>query len=211
MAIISLVCTRKVENTNLTFGTGKFGALTLTGEIYNCEGYKTRYVDEDGLQQIGDLSNELIGTVGSVAFEGTTEEYQQIQEEVAAWFRKKAQRNVFALKIGVVIKCSSIKLSKSVWNGEERETYILNEAEFIEVETPEIIEDAEDVVTQATSARSNNKERKTNALAGYIKKVVDGASKSLFTELSTKAAQELGEELKKETTKRGVGRPKATK
>ena len=167
MATIKLVCTRKVDSNNLTFGKGKLGALTLTGEIYYCEGYKTRYVDENGIQHFGDLSAQLVGCVGTVAFEGTTEEYETIQAKVAKYFQKKAERNVHAIKVGIEIK-SYPKLSKSQWNGEYRETYILNEAEFIGVETPDVAEDAEDIIAESNAARSNAKERKTTGLFNYL-------------------------------------------
>lgn len=167
MATIKLVCTRKVDSNNLTFGKGKLGALTLTGEIYYCEGYKTRYVDEDDIQHFGDLSAQLVGCVGTVAFEGTTEEYETIQAKVAKYFQKKAERNVHAIKVGIILK-SYPKLSKSQWNGEYRETYILNEAEFIGVETPDVAEDAEDIIAESNAARSNAKERKTTGLFNYL-------------------------------------------
>lgn len=167
MATIKLVCTRKVDSNNLTFGKGKLGALTLTGEIYYCEGYKTRYVDEDGIQHFGDLSTQLVGCVGTVAFEGTTEEYETIQAKVAEYFQKKAERNVHAIKVGIKLE-SSPKLSKSQWNGEYRETYILNEAEFIGVETPDVAEDAEDIIAESNAARSNAKQRKTTGLFNYL-------------------------------------------
>ena len=167
MATIKLVCTRKVDSTNLTFGKGKLGALTLTGEIYDCEGYKARYVDENGIQHFGDLSAQLVGCVGTVAFEGTLEEYETIQAKVAKYFQKKAERNVHTIKVGIILE-SSPKLSKSEWNNEYRETYILNEAEFIRVETPDVAEEAENIVAESNAARSNAKERKTTGLFNYL-------------------------------------------
>lgn len=167
MATIKLVCTRKVDSANLTFGTGKLGALTLTGEIYHCEGYKARYVDENGIQHFGDLSTQLVGCIGTVAFEGTLEEYETIRAKVAKYFQKKAERNVHAIKVGIILE-SSPKLSKSQWNGEYRETYILNEGEFVGVETPDVSEDAEDIVVDSNAARYNAKERKTTGLTNYL-------------------------------------------
>lgn len=179
MATIKLVCTRKVDSNNLTFGKGKLGALTLTGEIYYCEGYKTRYEDEDGIQHFGDLSVQLVGCVGTVAFEGTLEEYETIQTKVAKYFQKKAERNVHTIKVGIILE-SSPKLSKSQWKGEYRETYILNEAEFIGVETPDVAEDAEDIIAESNAARSNAKERKANGLSNYFSKLKQAAENVLL-------------------------------
>jgi hypothetical protein len=190
MATIKLVCTRKVENTNLTFGTGKLGALTLTGEIYDCEGYRARYVDENGIQHFGDLSTQLVGCVGTVAFEGTLEEYEAIQTKVAKYFQRKAERNVHAIKIGIILE-SSPKLSKSQWDGEYRETYILNEAEFIGVETPDLTEDAEDIVVESNAARSNAKERKTTGLANYLSNKLSQVKQAVADNLLDPDANEI--------------------
>lgn len=210
MAIIKLVCTRKVENANITFGQGVYGALTTTGEIYEAEGYRHRYTNEHGLTEFADLSNELIGCVGTVTFIGNQEKYSVIKDKVANHFKQLAEMNSFDIKVGLVLKIPKISKTEGEWNGEWREGYQLSHAELLDIEIPELTEEVEDIIQQTSSAKQNAKERKTSRLAAYLanglKKSAATLGKSIFSSpidaSSSKQAEEFAKELEKKKTSR---------
>jgi hypothetical protein len=190
MAIVKLVCTRKVENNNVTFGKGKLGALTLTGDIYDAEDYKALFIDPDtGIPVKADLSASLIKCVGTVSFAGNSTIYEAIQQQVEDYFEQRATNNIFQIKVGIVVKSSAV--SKPVPGvhptlGTETLTVLINNATLIDVEEPELLEMADELVESTTQARENAKERSATGLAAYLVKKTQAAMKeveaALFSE-----------------------------
>lgn len=213
MAIIKLVCTRNTDSANLTFGKGVYGALTVTGEIYDAEDYNALVMNDYNIPEKVDLSASLIKCVATVSFRGNQETYDAIQTKVAAYFKELAEQNIFDIKVGLIIK--SAKISSPVKGMHPTlniptMTVLINNAELIEVEEPELLEFAEDLVNKTVDARENAKERSAVSLGNYLKaglkKSAATLGKSLFTELSTNAAEQLHKE-----TKGKVGRPPKVK
>lgn len=214
MAIIKLVCTRKTDASNLTYGKGVYGALTVTGEIYDAEEYNALVMNDYNIPEKVDLSNSLIKCIATVSFKGNQETYDAIQTKVATYFKDLAENNIFDIKVGLIIKTS--KVSSPVKGMHPTLsiptlTVLINNAKLLDVEEPELLEFAEDLVNQTVNARENAKERSTASLTTYLangfKKTAATLGKSLFTDLSNVAAEQLHQE-----TKGKVGRPpKVTK
>lgn len=208
MAIVKLVCTRNTEATNLTFGVGVYGALTVTGEIYDCEGYQSLVTNEYGIYEKVDTSTSLIKCIGTVSFRGNAETYSAIKQQVANYFQELAESNIFDIKVGLVIKGKVNPPAKGMHptlNIPTR-TVIINNAELIEVEEPELLEMAEELIESTTLARENAKERNTAGLSAYlkagIKKSAAALGKSLFDSSAAKMADAFIEEQKTKPGKR---------
>ena len=186
MAIIKLVVTRKVENANVTFGEGRLKAATVTGEVYDAEGYKVLFVNpETGLPKKADLSMSLLKCTATVSFAGNAD---LIKEQIAGYFAKCVEDNIFQIKVGIVIDCKSV--SKPVEGMHPTlkiptMTVLLNNAKLIDVEEPELLEMAEDIVESTTVARENTKEKNKVGLAGYLaakaNKAVNSVTESLMS------------------------------
>ena len=187
MAIIKLIVTRKVENANITFGEGKLKAATVTGEIYDAEGYKVLFVNpETGLPEKADLSMSLLKCTATVSFAGNAND---IKTQVAEYFEECVKNNIFQIKVGLVIECKSV--SKPVEGlhptlGIPTMTVLLNNSKLIGVEEPELLEMAEDIVESTTQARENTKERSAVGLAGYLAAKAKGAVNSVADNLLSK-------------------------
>jgi len=187
MAIVKLVVTRKVENNNVTFGKGKLGALTLTGDIYDAEDYKALFIDPDtGIPVKADLSASLVKCVGTVSFAGNSTIYEAIQEQIENYFVQQAASNIFQIKVGIVIKSNAV--SKPVPGvhptlGIDTLTVLINNAALIDVEEPELLEMADELVESTSQARENNKERSVTGLAAYLANKTKAAIKEVETAL----------------------------
>ncbi len=204
-AIIKLVCTRNTESANLTFGKGTFNALTVTGEIYDAEGYQALYTNEAGILEKVDLSASLIKCIATVSFRGNDATYTAIKEQVANYFQDLAESNIFDIKVGLVIKGkvnAPVKGMHPTLNIPTM-TVLINNAELLEVEEPEILEMAEDLIESTTNARENAKERSATGLAAYLKaslkKSAATLGKSLFDSSAAKMADEFINEQNKKT------------
>jgi hypothetical protein len=213
MAIIKLVCTRNTESANLTFGKGTFNALSVTGEIYDAEGYQALYTNEAGIPEKVDLSASLIKCIATVSFRGNDAIYTTIKEKVTAYFQELADSNIFDIKVGLVIKGKVSAPVKGMHPTLKIPTLtvLINNAELLKIEEPEILEMAENLVESTTNARENAKERNATGLAAYltsgVKKTASMFSKSLFDNSSSKQAEEFANELEKKK----AGRPPKAK
>lgn len=216
MTIIHIVCTRRLENSNITFGRGSKNGLTITGEVYEASGYKIEYEDKNGLIQIEDFSNNLRKIIATVTFRGTEETYSDIQEKVATYFQKAANENIFELKVGLVISSTRLELVNGTHPklGIPTKTLLVNNAKLVDVEEPDVKELAQNVVTQTSEARKNATERKDAGLAAYlanrVKKTTAKLSKSLFEPNAAKMADEFIDKQLTEEKKKG-GRPPKVK
>ncbi len=216
MATIHMVCTRKIENSNITFGRGVFNGLTVTGEIYKASEYESEYEDENGLIQIADLSNNLRKIIATVTFRGTEETYSAIKMKVATYFQEAANENIFEIKVGLVINSTKLELVNGTHPqlGIPTKTLLVNSARLLDVEEPDVKDLAQNVVAKTAEARENATERKTTGLAAVlangVKKTASMFGKTLFDSNAAKMADNFIDEKLVEDKKK-VGRPPKVK
>ena len=212
MAIVKLVCTRNTESTNLTFGVGVYGALTVTGEIYDCEGYQSLHPNEYGIHEKVDTSTSLIKCIGTVSFRGNDETYSAIKQQVANYFQELANSNIFDIKVGLVVKGTVNPPTKGMHptlNIPTR-TVIINNANLIEVEEPELLEMAEDLIESTTLARENANERNKAGLSAYLKAGIRKSAAVLGKSLFDSSAANMADAfIKEQETKAKLGKRKA--
>jgi len=213
MAIIKLVCTRNTESANLTFGKGTFNALTVTGEIYDAEGYQALYTNDAGIPEKVDLSASLIKCVATVSFRTKDATNFSIKEQVANYFKELAENNIFEIKVGLVVKGKVSAPVKGIHPTLKipTMTVLINNAQLIEVEEPELLEMAEDLVESTADARENAKERKTTGLAAYLAKGVKKSAATLGKSLFDSSAANMADEFIEEQNKKKVGKPPKVK
>lgn len=171
MATIYITSTRALESTNLTYGKGKLGAVTLTGIVYNCEGYKVKHRDENGIVHTTDMSDQVYGATTTVTMDAETA--KEVSEAVEKYFTKKAEKGIHELKAGVVVECTQLKLLSGTHptSGAETKNLLLQDVEFVKVTTPEeVILDAEEFITDSAEAQEKTKVNGAASLTAYLKK-----------------------------------------
>ena len=184
MALIHITSTRKVTEgqSNITFGEGKLGGTTFTGDIYNASGVEKMVIDEDGLVESIDLSKQLYGAVATVVLgKSSAEKAKAATEE---FFKEAEEDGQHLIRVGIVIEVADVAEPATGLHptlGIETKAYILN-GKFKYVEMPKEISYAVDFIESTGKARENRNERsKLSRLAAKAKGAVSSIAEGLLS------------------------------
>lgn len=168
---IKVSSARNLENLdeNLTFGKGTNGGLTITGTIYEAEGY-TFMATVDGLQQKVDLSDQLYKITVSITFSKRISE--ELKKSISEFFSERKEDGFHTLHAGLVIKCDTISgIVKGTHpkTGEETKSIVATCSKLPEIEiAPDLSNDSiEEFISTTDEARENAKARSTKSLLDY--------------------------------------------
>ena len=181
MALVHITSTRKVTEgaNNITFGEGKLGGTTFTGDIYAASGIEKMVIDEDGLVMPMDLSNQLYGTRATVVLGKSSA--AKAKAACEQFFLEAEEDGQHLIRVGVVIEIADVpeEAVEGKYQGIETKNYILN-GKFKYVETPKDISYAENFITDTSKARENRNERSlTLKLAAKAKGAINKVASAL--------------------------------
>jgi hypothetical protein len=181
MALVHIICTRKVteSQTNITFGEGKLGGTTFTGDIYAASGVEKMIIDEDGLVDSIDLSKQLYGAVATVVVGKSSA--AKVKTATEEFFKEAEEDGQHLIRVGIVIEVADVSEPATGTHPTlniETKAYILN-GKFKYVEMPKEISYAESFIESTGKARENRNERSKLSLSARLAAKAKGAVTSI--------------------------------